>query len=105
MHTRSLFSGMFLLVAVLTEAAIALSHSRESSLTVLAHGPAGLRIEGKSADGLVEEDASALTFKKPIAPIDTRIRLRGRHPRAMLEAGEFPDAILRIPPSPLTFPQ
>src|SRR5207237_711008 len=41
MHTRSLSSGMFLLVAVLAEAATALSHSRESSLTVLAHGPAG----------------------------------------------------------------
>src|SRR5438132_283537 len=105
MHTRSLFSGMFLLVAVLTEAAIALSHPRESSLTVLAHGPAGLRIEGKSADVLVEEDASALTFKVPIAPIDTGIGLRDRHLREMLEAEKFPDAILRIPLSELTFPK
>jgi len=105
MHTRSLFSGMFLLVAVLTEAAIALSHPRESSLTVLAHGPAGLRIEGKSADVLVEEDASALTFKVPIAPIDTGIGLRDRHLREMLEAEKFPDVILRIPLSELTFPK
>src|SRR5256885_7980450 len=87
MHTRSLFSGMFLLVAVLTEAAIALSHPRESSLTVLAHGPAGLRIEGKSAGVLVEEDASALTVKVPIAPIDTGIGLRGRPLREMLGGG------------------
>src|SRR2546427_9085915 len=97
MHTRSLFSGMLLLVAVLTEAAIALSHSRESSLTVLAHGPAGLRIEGKNAGVLVEGDASALTFKMPIAPLDTRIRLRGRPPREMLEEGAVPAAILRVP--------
>src|SRR2546427_5172188 len=101
MHTRSLFSGMLLLVAVLTEAAIALSHSRESSLTVLAHGPAGVRIEGKSAGGLVEEDASALTFKMPIAPIDTGICLPGRHPRGRLEGEEVPYALFRIPLSPL----
>src|SRR2546422_4821048 len=105
MHTRSLFSGMFLLVAVLTEAAIALSHSRESSLTVLAHGPAGLRIEGKSADVFVGEDASPLTFKMPLAPIDTGIGLRGRHLREMLEAEKVPHAILRVPLSQLTFPQ
>src|SRR2546422_9710302 len=105
MHTRSLFSGMFLLVAVLMEAAIALSHSRESSLTVLAHGPAGLRIEGKSAGVLVEGDASALTFKVPIAPIDTGIGLRDRHLRGMLEAGKVPGALLRVSPSALTVPQ
>ena len=105
MHTRSLFTGMFLVVAVLTEAAIALSHPRESSLTVLAHGPAGLRIEGKSADVSLEGDASALTFKAPIAPIDTGIGLRDRHLREMLEAEKFPDAILRVPRSELTFPK
>src|SRR2546427_10381767 len=98
MHTRSLFSGMFLLVAVLTEAAIALSHPRESSLTVLAHGPAGLRIEGKSADVFVEGDASALTFKMPIAPLHTGIGLRDRPLRELLEAGKVPHGILRSPP-------
>src|SRR2546426_5918314 len=105
MHTRSLFSGMFLLVAVLTEAAIALSHSRESSLTVLAHGPAGVRIEGKSAGGLVEEEASPPTFKMPIAPLDTRIGLRGRHPREMLEAEEVPCSIFPISLSQPAVPQ
>ncbi len=105
MHERRLFTGLLFLVAVLTEAAIALSHSRQGSVTVLAHGPAGLRIEGKSADVFLEEDASALTFKVPIAPINTGIGLRDRHLREMLEAERFPDAILRVARSQLTFPK
>ena len=105
MHTRSLFSGMFVVVAVLTQAAIALSHPSGSSVVILAHGPAGLRIQGKSAEVSVEEDASALTFKVPIAPIDTGIGLRDRHLREMLEVEKFPDAILRVPRSEVTFPK
>src|SRR5207237_6329515 len=78
---------------------------RESSLTLRAHGPAGRRTGGTSADVLIREDGSALTFKVPIAPIDTGIGLRDRHLREMLEAEKFPDAILRIPLSELTFPK
>src|SRR5207245_9096853 len=75
MKTRNFLTGAFLLVAVLTQGAIALSRSGESSVTVLAHGPAGLRTEGKSSDVSLEEDASVLTFKVPLAPIETGIGL------------------------------
>jgi len=105
MSQRSLYTGLFLAVAVLAQAAIALSQLPESSVTVLAHGPAGLRIEGKSVDVSVKEDASALIFKVPLALIDTGISLRNRHLRELLEAETFPDAILRVQRSQLAFPK
>jgi len=104
MNTRNALTGLFLAVATLTQGAMALSRARDGSVTVLARGPAGLRIEGKSSTVSLEEDASVLVFKVPIAPIQTGIDLRDRHLREMLEAEKFPDAILRVPRSGLTFP-
>jgi len=104
MNTRNVLTGFFLVVSVVGQGAIALSRAGESSVRVLARGPAGLRIEGKSSQIDFEEDASALTFKVPIAPIETGIGLRDRHLRETLEADKFPAAILRVSRSELTFP-
>jgi hypothetical protein len=69
MNARNLLTGFFLLIATLTQGAIAVSCARQScSVTVLARGPAGLRIEGKGSEVSLEEDASALTFKVPLFP-------------------------------------
>ena len=105
MNTRNVLTGFFLVVSVVGQGAIALSRAGESSVRVLARGPAGLRIEGKSSQIDFEEDASALTFKVPIAPIETGIGLRDRHLREALEAEKFPAAILRVSRSELTFPK
>jgi len=67
MKTRNLLTGALLLVAVLTQGAMALSRWGQSSVTILAHGFAGVRIEGKSTDVSLDQDASALTFKMPLA--------------------------------------
>ena len=80
MNTRNMLTGFFLVLAVLTEGAIALSSTKgNNSVTVLARGPAGLRIEGKGSEVSLEEDDSALTFKVPLAPIETGISLRDVH--------------------------
>jgi len=105
MKTRNLLTGALLLVAVLTQGAMALSRWGQSSVTILAHGFAGVRIEGKSTDVSLDQDASALTFKMPLAPIETGIGLRDRHLREILEAEKFPAAILRISRSDLIFPR
>ena len=105
MNTRNMLTGLFLAVAVITQAAVAVSRSSETSVTVLARGPAGLRIEGKSASLSLDEDASTLTFQVPVAPIETGIGLRDRHLREMLEADKFPAVILRISRSELKFPK
>src|SRR6267142_1540932 len=104
MNTRNVLTGFVLVVSLVGQGAIALSRAGESSVRVLARGPAGLRIEGKSSQIDFEEDASALTFKVPIAPIETGIGLRDRHLRETLEADKFPAAILRVSRSELTFP-
>ena len=106
MNTRNLLTGFFLVSAVLTEAAVAVSWSRtNSTVTVLARGPAGLRIEGKGREVSVEEDGSALTFKVPLAPLETGIGLRDVHLRELLEADKYPAAILRVSRTALMFPK
>lgn len=48
MKMRNLLTGSFIVIALVTEGALAVSCSRGSSCaTVLARGPAGLRSEGK----------------------------------------------------------
>jgi hypothetical protein len=103
-NTRNRLSAFFLAVAVATQGAMAASRTDGSSVTVLARGFAGLRIEGRSADVFVEQDSSALTFRIPIASIATGIELRDRHMRDLLEAGKFPAAVLRLPREELKYP-
>jgi polyisoprenoid-binding protein YceI len=105
MKTRNLLTGSFLVIALLTEGAIALSgRAGRSSVTVVARGPGGLRIEGKGSEVAFEEDGSALTFRVPLAPLDTGIGLRDLEMREMLEAEKYPAAVLRVPKASLTFP-
>jgi hypothetical protein len=104
-RSRNLLTGFFLVVALVTEAAMAVSCSRGAgSVTVLARGPAGLRIEGKGSEISLEEEASALVFRVPIVPLETGISLRDAHLRRLLEADKYPAATLRISRSELTFP-
>ena len=106
MITRNLLTGFFLVTAVLTQAAMALSCPRGAgSVSVLARGPAGLRIEAKGCELSVGEEASALTFRVSLAPLETGIGLRDRHLRELLEADRYPAAILRVARSELTFPK
>ncbi len=78
---------------------------KESDVTILARGPAGLRIEGKSTEVSLENEPSALLFKVPLAPIDTGINLRNRHLRESLEVDKFPEATLRVMRGELKFPK
>jgi hypothetical protein len=102
LKTRNLFIGLLLVTAFAMQAAVAFSRG---SVTVVAHGPAGLRIEGKSSKLALEQDASVLRFTVPIAPIETGIDLRDRHLRELLEAEKFPAAVLRVARSELNFPK
>jgi polyisoprenoid-binding protein YceI len=105
MILRNLLTGSFLAMALLTQGAIALSCCGErTSVTILARGPAGLRIEGKGSEVSVEEDASTLLFSVPLAPLETGISLRDRHLREILEAEKYPSATLRVSRSALRFP-
>src|SRR5258708_38457505 len=102
MSARNLLTSL-LVASSVVQGALALQ--REVDITVLAHGPAGLRIEGKSTAVSLEDEPSALLFKVPLAPIDTGIGLRNRHLRESLEVDKFPDATLRVMRADLKFPK
>ena len=102
MNARRLFASLLLLSSM---ARTALALERAGDVTVLARGPGGVRIEGKSREVSLAEDASALLFKVPLAPIDTGIGLRNRHLRESLEVDKFPDATLRVRRADLEFPK
>ncbi len=105
MKTRSLLSGSFLGYAVLALAGTSVACSRQTrSVTVIARGPGGLRIEGKGRVASVEDDGVALTFRVPIAPLDTGIGLRNDHLRGLLDVDRYPIASLRVARSELRFP-
>ena len=102
MNARNLLISLLLLTSI-AQPAVALE--RAGDVTVLARGPAGLRIEGKSTEVSLAEEPSALLFKVPLAPIDTGIGLRNRHLRESLEVDKFPDATLRVRRADLEFPK
>jgi len=77
MRKRNLVPAAFLATALMVEGAIALSRHGQSSVTVLAQTPAG-RIEGWSSEIALEEDSNLMTFKVPLAPIETGIALRSQ---------------------------
>src|SRR5258708_36542501 len=78
---------------------------KEGDVTILARGPAGLRIEGKSTEVSLENEPSAHLFKGPLAPIDTGINLRNGHLRGPLEVNKFPEATLRVKRGERQFPK
>jgi polyisoprenoid-binding protein YceI len=103
---KNLLTSVFLIVsaAQAAPATLALARSHGGAVTIVAHGPAGLRIEGKSAEVSLDDETSALVFKVPVATIDTGIGLRNRHLREALEADKFPVATMRVPRAGLTEP-
>ncbi len=102
MSARNLLT-LLLVASSVVQGAVDLE--KGSDVTVLARGPAGLHIQGKSTEVSLEDEPSALLFKVPLAPIDTGIDLRNRHLRESLEVDKFPDATLRVMRADLKFPK
>lgn len=68
-----------------------------NSVTFLATGPGGLKIEGKTAALEVKEADGKVTFTVPLAGLDTGIELRNKHMKEKyLEVGKFPTATLVV---------
>lgn len=89
MYARRLIAALFLLSASV-QTAFALRRASDAAVTVLAHGPAGLRIAGNSRELSFEDDGTTLTFKVPLASIDTGIGLRNRHLRNHAPSSAYP---------------
>lgn len=102
MKLRHLWPAPILLLAVAMGSALSLS---DGSVTAVAHGPAGLRIEARTSKIEVSHDASTLVFSAPLGRLQTGIDLRDRHLRQMLDTEMFPSAVLRVPRSDIALPR
>src|SRR3954449_1384388 len=67
----------------------------ESGVTFRAAGPAGLTIEGSTADLAVTDEGDNVAVTVPLGNLHTGIEVRDRHMKEKyLEVGKFPEAKL-----------
>src|SRR5438132_5755067 len=102
--TRNLLAT--LVVALSFSAFAAVSKSGDANVTFSGKGPAGFKIEGKTAELTVKDDGKAVTFVVPLATLKTGIDLRDRHMREKyLETDKYPNAVLEVPWSAIKLPE
>lgn len=76
-----------------------------ASASFTASGPAGLSIEGKTADMSLVEQGGILEFTVRLAGLDTGISLRNKHMREKyLEVQKFPAAVFKVQRSAIKLP-
>jgi len=105
LHT-SLLGGAALL-AMLTFSLVAaakLNKTGTSTTTFKAAGPAGLNIEGSTAEMTIADDGATITIVVPLANLTTGIGLRDEHTKKALEIGTYPTTTLKVARSALKFP-
>jgi polyisoprenoid-binding protein YceI len=85
-------------------AAAKLKKTGESSTSFKVAGPAGLTIEGKTADMTTADDGTTVTITVPLANVKTGIGLRDDHTKKALEADKYPTTTLAVPRASLKFP-
>ena len=106
---RSSFLLSALTVASILTGAIAadaaLSRDGASSVTFVAVGPAGMKIEGTTSDLSTKDDGTQLRVTVPLQNLTTGMSLRDRHMKdKYLEVPTYPSAELLVARSDLKFP-
>jgi polyisoprenoid-binding protein YceI len=95
-------------LAALTFAGVAhaaLGRASNAAVSFLGVGPAGLKIEGKTRELSVSEQAGKVHFVVPLANVDTGIGLRNKHMREKyLEVSKYPTAELVVDRAALKIP-
>jgi polyisoprenoid-binding protein YceI len=86
------------LSAVLSVAAVASAKYKAQNSKILVHakGPAGMKIEGKSSNLVIDETDKTVTFKTFLNSIDTDNGQRNKHMQERFEADKHPDMTLTI---------
>jgi polyisoprenoid-binding protein YceI len=82
----------------------ALSSPSEAHVTFQVAGPAGLKIEGTTADLQVADDGGNVVITIPLGNLTTGIALRDRHMKEYLEVSKYPSTTLTIARSALKVP-
>ena len=93
------------LMGIRTLGHAALSAATDSKVSFQASGPAGMKIEGTTADLSVADDGVNVVTTVPLANLTTGIGLRDHHMKEKyLEVPKYPVATLTIPRSALKIP-
>jgi polyisoprenoid-binding protein YceI len=83
----------------------ALSQASDPRVTFDASGPAGMKIQGTTAELSVADDGANVVTTVPLGNLSTGIALRDHHMKEKyLEVPKYPAAVLTIPRSALKFP-
>jgi len=101
------FAGGAALLALITFSLVAaakLNRAGDASTSFKVAGPAGLSIEGKTADMSIADDGATITITVPLANISTGVSLRDKHTKNALEADTYPNCVLTVARSALKFP-
>jgi polyisoprenoid-binding protein YceI len=101
------FLGASALLTVATFSLVAaakLSKTGSSNTSFKATGPAGLSIDGKTAEMTVADDGTTVTITVPLGNISTGIDLRDNHTKKALETDKYPTTTLKVARSALKFP-
>ncbi len=94
-------------VALAVSAGVAratLGAPRDARIVFEAAGPAGLTIEGRTAELKVDDANGNVILDVPLGNLGTGIALRDRHMKEALEVQKYPDAVLTVQRSALRFP-
>lgn len=95
------------LLAALTFSLVAaakLSKVDTSTASFRASGPAGMTIDGSTADTTVADDGTKVTITVPLANLSTGISLRDKHMKEYLGVDSNPNATLEVTRASLKFP-
>ncbi len=104
---RSSVVGGTALLAALTVSLVAaarLARNGASSTSFKAQGPAGLSIEGKTAEMSIADDGTTIFIVVPLANITTGIGLRDDHTKKALEVDKYPSTTLAVARASIKFP-
>jgi polyisoprenoid-binding protein YceI len=91
-------------VAVPLAAAAKLKKTGASLTSFKVPGPAGLSIEGKTADMTTADDGTTLTITVPLGNLKTGVDLRDEHTKKALEVDKYPTTSLAVARADLKFP-
>jgi polyisoprenoid-binding protein YceI len=104
---QSSLVGVAALLAAVTMSLVAaakLSKAGSSSTSFKAQGPAGLNIEGKTAEMSIADDGTTITITVPLGNLSTGIGLRDEHTKKALESDTYPNTTLTVPRANIKFP-
>jgi polyisoprenoid-binding protein YceI len=91
-------------VTVPLAAAAKLKKTGASSTSFKVPGPAGLTIEGKTADMTTADDGTTVTITVPLGNVTTGVGLRDEHTKKALEVDKYPTTSLAVARADLKFP-